>query len=372
MNEKVFSFFGIRPDSRKWNDWHWQYANRITTVEALAEILSLSEKEKEDIALSLSRFRMAITPYFASLIDPDNPECPLRTQAVPSLRETIVQPWEAIDPLSEEKNSPVPHIVHRYPDRVLFLVTRQCAMYCRHCVRKRHVGEEDFLIRPDKKEKAIQYIADMPQIRDVLISGGDPLTMSDEALEDSIARLRAIEHVEIIRIGTRIPAVMPMRITPALLQMLKKYHPIWMNLHFNHPLELTSQSRKACADIADAGVPLGNQTVLLKGVNDTIGVMKELLLKLVQARVRPYYIYQCDLFEGSEHFRTKVETGIEIIRGLTGNISGFAIPKFVIDAPDGGGKVPLNPDNIVSLDNEKIVMCNYEGRIFVYPQPVEG
>ena len=371
MNEKVFSFFGIKPDSSNWNDWHWQYANRITTVEALAEILSLSEKDKEDIALSLSRFRMAITPYFASLIDPDNQACPLRLQAVPSLRETFVQPWEAKDPLSEEKNSPVSNIVHRYPDRVLFLVTRQCAMYCRHCVRKRHVGEEDFLISQDKKEKAIQYIAGMPQIRDVLISGGDPLTMSDEALEDIIARLRAIEHVEIIRIGTRIPAVLPMRVTPALLRMLKKYHPIWMNLHFNHPLELTGQSCKACADIADAGIPLGNQTVLLKGVNDNIGVMKELLLKLVQARVRPYYIYQCDLFEGSEHFRTKVETGIEMIRSLTGSISGFAIPKFVIDAPDGGGKVPLNPDNIVSLDDEKIVMRNYEGRIFVYPQPAE-
>jgi len=369
MNDKVFSYFNVTQDSPEWNDWKWQYRNRITTVQALSQIISLGEREKHGIEASLSRFRMSITPYYASLMDPDDPLCPIRMQAVPSINETRVQPWEKKDPLNEDTENPVPNIVHRYPDRVLFLVTRQCAMYCRHCVRNRHVGEEDFLISESEKEKAIDYIAKTPQVRDVLISGGDPLSMSDENLEDIIARLRAIAHVEIIRIGTRMPVVLPMRITPSLLAMLKKYHPLWMNVHFNHPKELTEQSRNACAGIADAGIPLGNQSVLLRNINDNTEIMKELLLKLVRARVRPYYIYQCDLCEGSEHFRTQVETGIEIIRNLTGTISGFAIPRFVIDTPNGGGKVPVNPDFVVSLDSEKIEMRNYEGRLYTYPQP---
>ena len=369
MNEKVFSLFGVTQASPAWNDWEWQYSHRITTVETLSEILTLSEKEKTEIAQSLGSFRMAITPYFASLLDPDDPACPLRMQAVPSIKETQVLPWETKDPLNEDDDSPVANIVHRYPDRALFLVTRQCAMYCRHCVRKRHVGEEDFLISKEEKENALHYIAETPQIRDVLVSGGDPLTMSNEALEDIIARLRAIRHVEIIRIGTRVPAVLPMRITPGLLAMLKKYHPIWMNLHFNHPRELTEPSRRACAALADAGIPLGNQSVLLRHINDNTETMKELLLKLVQARIRPYYIYQCDLFEGSEHFRTRVETGVEIIRALTGYVSGFAIPRFVIDAPNGGGKVPLNPDYVVSFDDEMIEIQNYKGKKYRYPQP---
>ena len=369
MNDKVFSFFGITPDSREWSDWKWQYSHRITTVQALSQIIRLNEQEKSEIEASLKRFRMAITPYFASLMDPEDPACPIRMQAVPSVSETRVQPWEAKDPLNEDNDSPVPHIVHRYPDRVLFLVTRQCAMYCRHCVRKRHVGEEDYLISGEDKEKAIDYIAKTPQVRDVLVSGGDPLSMSDENLEDIIARLRAIPHVEIIRIGTRMPVVLPMRITPGLLAMLRKYHPVWMNAHFNHPRELTAESRGACAAIVDAGIPLGNQSVLLRNINDNTETMKELLLKLVRARIRPYYIYQCDLCEGIEHFRTKVETGIEIIRKLTGNISGFAIPRFVIDTPNGGGKIPINPDFVVSLDDEKVVMRNYKGRVYTYPQP---
>ena len=369
MNTKVFSFFGVTQDSPEWLDWKWQYSHRITTIEALSEIFSLSEKDKREIEASLKSFRMAITPYYASLMDPEDPSCPLRMQAVPSIRETHTEPWEAKDPLNEDNDNPVPNIVHRYPDRVLFLVTRQCAMYCRHCVRKRYAGEEDYLISESEKEKAIEYIARTPQIRDVLVSGGDPLCMSDGALEDIIARLRAIEHVEIIRIGTRTPVVMPMRITAGLLAMLKKYHPVWMNVHFNHPAELTAQSRKACAGIVDAGIPLGNQSVLLRNINDNTETMKELLLKLVQARVRPYYIYQCDLYEGSEHFRTPVETGIEIIRNLTSNISGFAIPKFIIDAPNGGGKVPIGPNFVVSQDNEKIEILNYKGRVYTYPQP---
>ena len=370
MNNNVFSYFGVTRDSPEWLDWKWQYSRRITSVEALAHIISLSEREKQEIQACLGSFKMAITPYYASLMDPQDPACPVRMQAVPSINETRVEPWAMKDPLSEDEDSPVPNIVHRYPDRVLFMVTRQCSMYCRHCLRKRHMGEEDFIISEAAKQKAIDYIAGTPQIRDVLVSGGDPLCMSDGALEDILARLRAIEHVEVIRIGSRTPVVMPMRITPALLAMLKKYHPLWMNVHFNHPREITEESRRACAGIADAGIPLGNQSVLLRGINDSVATMKELLQKLVRARVRPYYIYQCDLCEGSEHFRTRVETGIEIIRSLTGNISGFAIPRFVIDAPNGGGKIPLNPNFIVSLDDEKIEMRNFEGAVYAYPQPL--
>ena len=371
MKNKIYEYFGVSPDDPLWLDWKWQLKRRITDVDTLSEALTLPEDEKRDIERSLGRFRMAITPYFASLMDASDPGCPLRRQAVPSAKENIVQPWETEDPLSEDEDSPVPRIVHRYPDRVLFLVTRQCAMYCRHCVRKRFIGDTESPINEKEKKEAIAYIAATPRIRDVLISGGDPLTMDDEALEDIISKVRAIPHVEIIRIGTRAPAVLPMRVTPALLAMLKKYHPLWINVHFNHPRELTELSKKACADIADAGIPLGNQSVLLRGINDNADTMKELLLKLVQARVRPYYIYQCDLYQGSEHFRTKVQTGIGIIRSLTGAISGFAIPRFVIDAPRGGGKVPVNPDTIVSFDDEKIELLNYEGRVYVYPQPKE-
>ena len=369
MNEKVFSYFGVTPDSPEWNDWEWQYSHRIDDVETLSKIIRLGEKDREDIKTSLGRFRMAITPYYASLVDSDDPLCPIRMQAVPAIYETHVQPWEKKDPLSEEHDSPVPNIVHRYPDRALFMVTRQCAMYCRHCFRKRLVGEEDFIISDREKQQAINYIAGTPQIRDVLVSGGDPLSMSDTRLEDIIARLRAIPHVEVIRIGTRMPVVLPMRITPSLLNMLKKYHPVWINTHFNHPKELTEESIRACAGIADAGIPLGNQTVLLRNINDDTETMKALLLKLVKARVRPYYIYQCDLFEGSEHFRTRVETGIEIIRNLTGRISGYAIPRFIIDAPNGVGKVPVSPNFVESLDDEKIVIRNYEDRVYTYPQP---
>jgi len=368
MNEKVFSHYGLTPLSSEWNDWKWQFSNRITTVDTLSKIIPIGGKEKTEIETSLGSFRMAITPYFASLMDPLELKCPIRMQAVPSISETCVQPWEKKDPLNEDCSSPVAHIVHRYPDRVLFLVTRQCAMYCRHCVRKRLVGEEDSVIGRAEKENALNYIAGNPQIRDVLVSGGDPLTMSDGDLEDIISRLRAIVHVEIIRIGTRVPVVMPMRITADLLSMLKKYHPVWINTHFNHPREITAESSAACAGIVDAGIPLGNQSVLLRNINDNTETMKELLLKLARIRIRPYYLYQCDLYEGSEHFRTRVETGMEIIRNLTGNVSGFVIPKFVIDAPNGGGKVPLNPDFIVSLDDEKIELRSYKGGTYTYPQ----
>ena len=371
MNDRVFSHFNVTRGSSEWLDWQWQYANRITDADELSSIISLSDKERGEISRCLDGFRMAITPYFASLMDPDDPGCPIRMQSIPSINETRVLPWEKKDPLNEEHDSPVEGIVRRYPDRALFLVTRQCATYCRHCIRKRHVGEEDYAISDKDKKTAIKYIADTPEIRDVLISGGDPFTISDGELEDIISRLRAIEHVEIIRIGTRAPVTLPMRITPALLAMLKRYQPIWINTHFNHPRELADESLKACADIVDAGIPLGNQSVLLKNVNDDTDTMKELLLKLVKARIRPYYIYQCDLCEGIGHFRTRVETGVEIIKNLTGHISGFAVPKLVVDAPGGGGKIPLNPDYIISIDDEKLVMRNYQGDIYTYPQPQE-
>lgn len=353
----------------QWFDWKWQFKNRITTVEELEKIIKLSNKEKQEISNCLKLFRMAITPYYATLMDPEDPKCPIRMQAVPTIHETHIAPYELEDPLDEELESPVKNIVHRYLDRVLFLVTHMCSMYCRHCTRRRTVGEEDFVISDEEVDVGVNYIAQNPQIRDVLISGGDPLTMSDARLESIIAKIRKIEHVEIIRIGTRVPVVMPMRITPELLGMLKKYQPIWINTHFNHPKELTEDSIKACADIVEAGIPLGNQSVLLRGINDDTEIMKELLLKLVKARVRPYYLYQCDLSQGLDHFRTKVEKGIEIINDLTGSISGYAVPKYVIDAPHGGGKVPMNPEYIISKDETEVVMRNYKGKRYTYPQP---
>jgi lysine 2,3-aminomutase len=369
MNFNSYRLKAPEPPGEEWLDWKWQIRNRITNVKELEKIIHLSEKEKQDISYCLNIFRMAITPYYASLMSPADPKCPIRMQAVPTINETHVLPCEMLDPLDEERDSPVPNIVHRYPDRVLFLVTHTCAMYCRHCTRRRTVGEEDRFITQSEIETAVSYIAKTPQIRDVLISGGDPLTMSDAALENIIARLRAIGHVEIIRIGTRVPVVLPMRITPGLLSMLKKYHPIWINTHFNHPKEITPESMKACSDIVDAGIPLGNQSVLLKGINDNADTMKELLLKLVKARIRPYYLYQCDLSQGLGHFRTNVEKGIDIIHELTGNISGYAIPRFVIDAPHGGGKVPMNPEYIVSIDGKEVIMHNYKGDTYSYPQP---
>ena len=368
-NERVFQTFGVTEGSPEWNDWHWQYRNRITDAARLSDVLNLSEKEKTDISACLEDFRMAVTPYYASLIDPNDPCDPIRAQAVPSVNEKITFPWEMADPLGEERFSPVRNIVHRYPDRVLFLVTRCCAMYCRHCTRRRLVGEEDVSISSEEIDEAVEYIRGTPEIRDVLVSGGDPLTLSDAGLENILSRLREIEHVEIIRIGTRIPVTMPMRVTPALLSMLKKYQPIWINTHFNHPKELTDASVKACASIVDAGIPLGNQSVLLRGVNDDTETIKALMLGLIKARVRPYYLYQCDMSEGLQHFRTDVRIGIRIIEDLRGNISGFAIPLFVIDAPGGGGKIPINPECVISIDDKKVVMRNYLGHIYEYPQP---
>ena len=354
---------------QSWNNWKWQLAHRITNTEMLSEVLDLSEQEKTDITTCLKQFRMAITPYYASLIHPEDEKDPIRMQSVPSIQETLYCSDDLDDPLNEVGSSPVPNIVHRYPDRVLLLVTYVCSMYCRHCPRRRVVGEEDGTITESELEIALDYIRSHEEIRDVLISGGDPLTMNTKKLESIIAGLRAIPHVDIIRIGTRVPVVLPMRITEELLVMLKKYQPVWINTHFNHPQEITPDAERACTAIVDAGIPLGNQSVLLRGINDNAEVMKDLLLKLVHMRVRPYYLYQCDLSRGISHFRTDVDTGIDIMHQLTGYISGFAVPKYVIDAPHGGGKIPINYNYVLRKDDREVLLENYKGEKYHYPIP---
>ncbi|MGD9605018.1 MAG: lysine 2,3-aminomutase [Bacilli bacterium] len=357
--------------STDWQDWHWQVRNRITDVLQLKKYINLTSEEEQQITEVLSRFRMAITPYFLCLIDPDNVDCPIRKQAIPSINEMIIGKNDLVDPLDEDKDSPVPGLTHRYPDRVLFLITDMCSMYCRHCTRRRFAGQTDHDLPSDRIEQAIEYIRKTPAVRDVLLSGGDALLMSDAKLESIISRLRAIDHVEIIRIGTRTPVVMPQRITDELVSMLKKYHPIWVNTHFNHYDEITEESAKAIAKMADAGIPLGNQSVLLRGVNDCVDTMRKLCTCLVQMRVRPYYLYQCDLSLGIEHFRTPISKGIEIIEGLRGHISGLCVPTFVVDAPGGGGKIPVMPNYVISQAPGKVVLRNYEGVITTYNEPTD-
>lgn len=355
----------------KWNDWKWQVKNRIETFDQLKKYISLTPSEEEGVKKSLETFRMAITPYYLSLIDSNNPNCPIRKQAVPSGLELHQSSVDLLDPLHEDGDSPVPGLTHRYPDRVLFLITDMCSMYCRHCTRRRFAGQNDCQAPSDRIQQAIDYIARTPQVRDVLLSGGDALMVSDKMLESIIQRLRAIPHVEIIRIGTRTPVVCPQRITDELVNMLKKYHPIWVNTHFNHPDEITAESKQACDRMSNAGIPLGNQSVLLRGVNDCVNVMKNLVHGLVKIRVRPYYIYQCDLSVGLEHFRTPVSKGIEIIENLRGHTSGYAVPTYVVDAPGGGGKIPVMPTYLISQSPGKVVLRNFEGVITTYSQPQE-
>jgi lysine 2,3-aminomutase len=353
----------------EWNDWRWQVRNRIKTVEELDKYVKLSDQEKEDIGRVLSKFRMSITPYYLTLIDPDDPNCPIRKQAIPSVYEMHVGQNDMLDPLAEDTDSPVPGLTHRYPDRVLFLITDMCSMYCRHCTRRRFAGQHDQRMPQDRIDMSIEYIRNHPEIRDVLLSGGDALLVSDEILEDIIKRLREIDHVEVIRLGTRTPVVLPQRITEDFVNMLRKYHPIWLNTHFNHYDEITLESKQAIDRLADAGIPLGNQSVLLKGINDSVDIMKKLVQRLAYIRVRPYYIYQCDLSLGIEHFRTPVSKGIEIIEGLRGHTSGYCVPTFVIDAPGGGGKIPVMPNYVISQAPGKIVLRNYEGVISTYSEP---
>ncbi|MDE5736465.1 MAG: lysine 2,3-aminomutase [Bacteroidales bacterium] len=355
----------------QWNDWRWQVQNRIETLEDLKKYIHLTPAEEDGVKQTLKTLRMAITPYYLSLINPEDPNDPVRRQAIPTGLETHQSAADLLDPLHEDSDSPVPGLTHRYPDRVLFLITDQCSMYCRHCTRRRFAGQHDCESPAERIDKAIEYIAKTPQVRDVLLSGGDALLVSDQVLESIIKRLRAIPHVEIIRIGSRTPVVCPQRITPELVAMLSKYHPIWLNTHFNHSNEITEESAGACARLANAGVPLGNQTVLLRGVNDSVEVMKKLMCNLVKIRVRPYYIYQCDLSMGLEHFRTPVAKGIEIIEGLRGHISGYAVPTFVVDAPGGGGKIPVMPNYLISQGVGKVILRNYEGVITTYTEPMD-
>ncbi|MGB3006213.1 MAG: lysine 2,3-aminomutase [Chitinophagaceae bacterium] len=355
----------------QWNDWKWQVKHRIETLEQLKKITPLTIDEELGVKKSLENLRMAITPYYLTLIDPENPDDPIRKQAIPTGYETHISAADLVDPLHEDVDSPVPGLTHRYPDRVLFLITDMCSMYCRHCTRRRFAGQKDYNSSSDHIQGAIDYIARTPQVRDVLLSGGDALMVSDHQLESIIKRLREIPHVEIIRIGSRVPVVCPQRITPALVNMLKKYHPIWLNTHFNHSNEITPESIAACTLLADAGIPLGNQSVLLRGVNDCVHIMKRLVHALVKIRVRPYYIYQCDLSMGLEHFRTPVSKGIEIIEGLRGHTSGYAVPTFVVDAPGGGGKIPVMPDYLISQSPDKVLLRNFEGVITTYTQPLE-
>lgn len=352
-----------------WNDWHWQVQNRIETLEDLKKYIPLTEEEEEGVKACLGTLRMAITPYYLSLINPEDPHDPVRLQAIPTAKELHQSSADLLDPLHEDEDSPAPGLTHRYPDRCLLLITDQCSMYCRHCTRRRFAGQNDAGLPVDQVDQAIEYIRNTPQVRDVLLSGGDALLVSDERLEYIIAKLREIPHVEIVRIGSRTPVVLPQRITPELCNMLKKYHPIWLNTHFNHPNEITAESAAACARLADAGVPLGNQSVLLAGVNDCVFTMKKLVNELVKIRVRPYYIYQCDLSMGLEHFRTPVSKGIEIIEGLRGHTSGYCVPTFVVDAPGGGGKTPVMPQYVISQTPSKVILRNYEGVITTYTEP---
>lgn len=355
--------------AKEWNDWHWQIRNRITDFKTLKKYIEL-QPEEEAVARSKSfSFRMAITPYYLSLIDPKNPHDPVRLQAIPRIAESVEDPSDMADPLHEDADAPVPGMTHRYPDRVLLLLTDQCSMYCRHCTRRRKAGEYDAPMPRENVDKAIKYIEQHKEVRDVILSGGDPLTMSDARIDEVLARLAGIDHVDIVRIGTRTPVVMPQRITDELIAVLKKYKFVWLNTHFNHPNELTKEAAAALAKLAEAGVVLGNQSVLLKGINDHVDVMKALVHALVRNRVRPYYIYQCDLSEGISHFRTPVSRGIEIIESLRGHTSGLCVPTYVVDAPGGGGKIPVMPNYIISQMPGRVILRNYEGFITAYTEP---
>src|SRR5580692_8948380 len=358
---------------KDWNDWHWQLQHRITSLEQLQKLMpTLTPEEHAGTVLANSKLALAITPYFFNLIDPADENCPIRWQVIPRIEETSTATWEMSDPCGEDAHSPVPGLVHRYPDRVLFLVTDRCAAYCRYCTRSRLVSNAaGYDFHPDF-DKQIEYIAQHPEIRDVLLSGGDPLLLSDDKLENLLGRLRAIPHVEFLRIGSRIPTFLPQRITPELCAMLKKFHPLFMSVHSNHPRELTTEVREALGRLADAGIPLGNQSVLLKHVNDDVTVMKAHVQKLLMCRVKPYYLYQCDLITGSAHLRASVAKGLEIMEQLRGHTTGYAVPQYVIDAPGGGGKVPINPEYVLTRNAGRVLVRNYEGKIFEYPENADG
>jgi lysine 2,3-aminomutase len=371
VRSKIRSCFN--ESDEEFSDWKWQYRNRITTVEELEKLIPLSNSEKKDIKKALEVFPMAISPYYASLIDPEDPECPIRLQAVPQSAELQTSSWELEDPLCEDQDSPSEEscITHRYPDRVLFLISNRCGMYCRHCTRKRRVGNREYDYSEKAIREGIEYVRTRPEVRDVLLSGGDALLVSDERLDWLLGELFSIPHVEIVRLGTRAPVTLPQRITPELCEILGKYPSVWLNTHFNHPKEITTEAKKAMDMLSRTGIPLGNQSVLLRGVNDCPTVIKNLCHELLRIRTRPYYLYQCDLSFGLEHFRTSVARGIEIIEMLRGHTSGLAVPTFVVDAPGGGGKIPVGPNYLISNSDTGVTLRNYEGVICFYPEPAE-
>jgi lysine 2,3-aminomutase len=357
------------PDE-KWNDWRWQLSHRLNTVEEIDKVISLTESERKALHSS-GLFRVDITPYFISLIRPDDPDDPIRQQVIPTDREMV--PFTAMmdDSLAEDRHSPVPGLVHRYPDRVLMLVTTQCASYCRYCTRSRIVGNPAETFSRAEFEMQLEYLRRTPQVRDVLLSGGDPLVLAPKILEEILSRLREIPHIEIVRIGSRVPVFLPMRVTSELTDMLQKYHPLWLNIHVNHPNEISAELAEACDRLSKAGIPLGNQSVLLAGVNDCPHLQRDLVQKLVRIRVRPYYLYQCDLVHGAGHFRTPVAKGIEIMEALRGHTSGYAVPQYIVDAPGGGGKIPIMPNYLLSYSDHKVIVRNYEGYVTTYEEPIE-
>lgn len=361
--------FADVPDE-KWNDWRWQLSHRLNTAEEIEKIFPLTESERTALTTP-NLFRVDITPYFISLIDPADPQDPVRKQIIPTAAEMV--PFTAMmeDSLAEDRHSPVPGLVHRYPDRVLMLVTTQCASYCRYCTRSRIVGDPSAQFSRQEFDQQIDYLKRTPQVRDVLLSGGDPLVLAPKILEEILSRLREIPHIEIVRIGSRVPVFLPMRITDELCDMLQKYHPFWLNIHVNHSNEITRELAEACDKLTRAGIPLGNQSVLLAGVNDNVHIQRKLVQDLVRIRVRPYYLYQCDLVEGAGHFRTPVAKGIEIMEGLRGHTSGFAVPNYMIDAPGGGGKIPVMPNYLLSMSDHKIILRNFEGYITTYEEPTD-
>src|SRR5512135_2254889 len=357
------------PDEN-WNNWRWQLSHRINTPEEFEQVIHLTDSERRALTTN-GLFRVDITPYFASLMDPDDLHDPIRKQVIPTSAELV--PFTAMmeDSLSEDRHSPVPGLVHRYPDRVLMLVTTQCASYCRYCTRSRIVGDPSATFSRAEFEMQLDYLRRTPQVRDVLLSGGDPLVVSPRILEEILTRLREIPHIEIVRIGSRVPVFMPMRITQELCDMLARFHPLWLNIHVNHPNEISLELADACDRMTRAGIPLGNQSVLLAGINDCVHIQRELVQKLTRIRVRPYYLYQCDLVEGAGHFRTPVAKGIEIMEGLRGHTSGYAVPQFIVDAPGGGGKIPVMPNYMLSMSDHKVIVRNYEGFVTTYEEPEE-
>lgn len=357
---------------KEWRDWRWQSRNRFRTLAQIERVLQLSEDERRALLEGGMMLPVAVTPYYMSLLDPTDPTHALRRTVIPSTNEFLRFPGEADDPLGEDTHSPVPGLVHRYPDRVLMLPLDFCSTYCRYCTRSRVVGHGELAPQRARLEAMFDYLRGATEVRDVLISGGDPLALGEDNLDWILSNLRMIPHIEFVRIGTKMPAVLPQRITRELTRVLKKYHPLWMSLHFLHPQECTPEATLACEQLADAGIPLGSQTVLLKGVNDDVDVMKSLVHRLLRMRVRPYYLYQCDPISGSAHFRTTVKRGLEIIEGLRGHTTGYGVPSYVIDAPGGGGKIPLQPDYVVGRDGDDLLLRNFEGKQFRYPDPDPG